>query len=302
MPLVRVSGRDAESFDTFDVAEMTDNWSSRQSGTGGAASANPRHTKSALSPTLEAEDLTSIDSSGRRSDETDRVGSIPPRGSMSGMHRLSHSSISVGSTNSHYTPPASLSGNFDSAHSNHSPYSSNVPLYETVDNLDGIQHDPRNPFNKSHNHNSMRPSWSENIPEEDETSLSTMEDSSVTPGSIQQQPNHYQNQHPRSNSQHMHQPQHRSHRHRSISELDDVSVMSNQSRQDFNRKIVNKKDDNSSYMISQLESQVAQINFELATTKSSLDELQLENRRLNDDKEKLTTNITGHVTQQMLQR
>jgi len=36
---------------------------------------------------------------------------------------------------------------------------------------------------------------------------------------------------------------------------------------------------------------VAKINFELATTKSSFDEIQLENRRLADSKEKLTNNV-----------
>jgi len=45
-------------------------------------------------------------------------------------------------------------------------------------------------------------------------------------------------------------------------------------------------------MIQQLESLVAKLNFELATTKSSLDELQLENRRLNCDRDKLSTNMT----------
>jgi len=258
------------------------NWSSRQTG-GDSAPANSRHVKNALSPTLETDDLTSIDSSsGRRSEESDRVGSIPSGGN-TGMR--GHSAISVGSTNSNYTPNVSLaSGNCDNVQPNHNQ----VPLYETVDNIDELQHDPRNPFNTS---NSLRAGWGDNIPEEDETSISTVDDSSVAP-SVQS--NHYQNQHSRSNSQH-NLPQHRSHRHRqkqqpSVSDLDDSSTASHPSRQDFNRKTA--MNDNSAHIISQLESQVAKINFELATTKSSLDELQLENRRLNDNKDKLETNIT----------
>jgi hypothetical protein len=39
-----------------------------------------------------------------------------------------------------------------------------------------------------------------------------------------------------------------------------------------------------SQLVSQLESQVAKLNFELATTKSDLDQIQLENRKLHDEK------------------
>ena len=42
---------------------------------------------------------------------------------------------------------------------------------------------------------------------------------------------------------------------------------------------------------SQLEVQVAKISFELATTKASLDELRLENRRLSIDKSALANDI-----------
>ncbi|KAL7554989.1 hypothetical protein ACHAWF_018606 [Thalassiosira exigua] len=269
MPLVRVSGSDVESFDTFDVAEMTDSrsqqsqrsgWPSRQPVGGTTASTNFRHGKN--QPSCDTDDLTSIDSSGRRSEETDRVGSIPPRGSFGG--------ASVGSTS------VSISANSDNVYQN--PYNSHVPIDETTDNIDELQNDPRNPFMKSHN--SLRSNWEDYIPEEDETSHSTMEDSSQSPH-VQQQS--------RPNSQQMYQPQTRSNRRQKqkyTSDGDDVSVASNQSyRPEFNKKSSNESSQN---LIQQLEAQVAKLNFDLATTKSSLDELRLENRRLMDDKDKLT--------------
>ena len=268
MPL-RVSSSDA--VDTFDVAEMTDNrgqhsqrnsdWSSSHQ----TGSANPRHIKTALSPTPEADDLT-IDSSwsDRRYEETDRVGSIPPPRSTRG---ISSSNISVGS--------ASMSSDINS--SPHPYHSNHVPLYETTENLDEMQQDPRNPFSQSE---TLRASWKEHIPEEDEGTLSSVEDSTEQP-----QSQHYQNNQ-RSNPQNMLQPRPRQRR----SDDDDMSMSSRQSsRQDINKK--NAMNDGSSRIIQQLESQVAKLNFELATTKSSLDELQLENRRLNDDKDQMGINI-----------
>ncbi|KAL7538879.1 hypothetical protein ACHAXR_008849 [Thalassiosira sp. AJA248-18] len=290
MPLVRLIGSDAESFDTFDVAEMTDHrnhqhshrntWSSRQSGNGvtAAAAAKSRYTTSStLSPTPEADDLTSIDSSsGRRSEDTDRVGSVAPRGMMSG--RGQSSSTSVTSMNS-----------FSVNANDNIPHNSQWPLYETIDNLDEMEHDPRNPFNRSQNsaqnNNTLRSSWGDhNIPEEEEDETGSLssyaEDSSVTP-SLHQFNSQQMNQH---------QSRHQRNRYRQ-SENDDSSIASYQShRQDSKR--TSTSDNSSHVIIQQLESQVAKLNFELATTKSSLDELQLENRRLNDDKDKLTNNTT----------
>lgn len=257
MPLVRVpvGGSDAESFDTFDVAEMTynqqapRNWSSRQASGGGApatAATTPRFAKpckNTFIPTsAETDDLTSIDSSsGRRSEGIDRIDAV-------------------------------------------------MPIYDVMENLDEMQHDPRNPFNRSPN---TRRCWGvDYIPEEDEISLSTMGDSSVTPSpSMQQQSTISQNS--RTNLQHMNQPQNRSHRHRqkqrpstsSQSDVDDFSVASCQS--ESTRK--GRTSDNRP--ITQLEAQVAKLNFELATTKASLDELKLENRRLNVDKSALSNDV-----------
>jgi hypothetical protein len=266
MPLVRVGvrGSAAESFDTFDVAEMTynqqapRNWSSPQRVDGGStatATTTARHAKPCIPTSAETEDLTSLDSSsGRRSEETDRIDTV-------------------------------------------------MPLYDTMDNLDEMHHDPRNPFNKSQ---STRRSWGADcISEEDEISLSTMGDSSVTPtSSMQQQPYNYLNN-SRSNSQQMHQFQNRSHRHRQKNrpsysstfsyDLEDFSVASHQS--ESTRKV--QIGDNRS--ISQLEAQVMKLNFELATTKASLDELKLENRRLNDDKSALSNdiNVMQHENEQL---
>ena len=256
MPLVRVpvGGSDAESFDTFDVAEMTynqqapRNWLSRQASGGGkpaTAATTPRLAKpckNTFIPTsAETEDLTSIDSSsGRRSEGTDRIDAV-------------------------------------------------MPIYDVMENLDEMQHDPRNPFNRSPN---TRRCWGvDYIPEEDEISLSTMGDSSVTPSLIMQhQSTIYQNS--RTNLQ-LNQPQNRSHRHHqkqrpstsSQSDVDDFSVASYQS--ESTRK--GRTSDNRT--IPQLEAQVAKLNFELATTKASLDELKLENRRLNVDKSALSNDV-----------
>ena len=258
MPLVRipVGGSVAESFDTFDVAEMTynqqapRNWSTRQTSGGGApataatTSRLAKPCKNTFIPTsAETEDLTSIDSSsGRRSEETDRIDAV-------------------------------------------------MPIYDVMENLDEMQHDPRNPFNRSP---STRRCWGvDYIPEEDEASLSTMGDSSVTPTPINQQQSPIYQNHSRTNLQQMYQPQNRSHRHRqkqrpstsSQSDLDDFSVASYQS--ESTRK--GRTSDNRS--IPQLEAQVAKLNFELATTKASLDELKLENRRLNVGKSALSNDI-----------
>ena len=91
------------------------------------------------------------------------------------------------------------------------------------------------------------------------------------------------------------------------SESDDGSISTHQSfkhkssRDSFNnnyRRGSSRESENSQriisqqqQLISQLESQVMKLNLELATTKSSLDEIQLQNRKLNDDKSKLTSKM-----------
>jgi len=327
MPLV--SGRNAESFDTFDVAEMTDhsqqrNWSSRQttsSGVGGGAAGGSAHTpwyaRHALSPTPETDDITSIgsrgsSSGGRRSEEVmDRVGSMGGggRADTNNIPRLSQSSTSnsVGSINSYHTNSVSLSNNSDKMNysynsHNSGSFNSNVPLYETVDNLDEMQHDPRNPFNRAQGQGqgqgqggTLRDSWGDHISEEDENSISTMEDSSSVSPSVNNQYLRSQQLQQQMLSQ-THTPRSHHHRqqqrHRLSNDTDDSSIVSHQSsRQEFSGKKKTTLIDNSSHIIQQLESQVLKINLELATTKSSLDELQLENRRLTDDKAKMSTDV-----------
>jgi len=326
MPLI--SGRDAESFDTFDVAKMTDHRTSNQpsqqrrvAGAGGSTN-NPWYARHTLSPTPEADDITSLgsrgsSSGGRRSEEAmDRVGSMGVGGGRvtadanNSIPRLSQSSTSnsVGSMNSYHTNSVSLSNNSDKMNysynsHNSGSFNSNVPLYETVDNLDEMQHDPRNPFNRGQGGQgqghggqggTLRDSWGDHISEEDENSLSTMEDSSSVSPSVN---NQYSRSQQLQQQMQTHTPRshHRQQRHRLSNDTDDSSVASHQSsRQEFsNKKKTTRIDNNSSsHIIQQLESQVLKINLELATTKTSLDELQLENRRLTDDKAKMSTDVT----------
>mmetsp|Transcript_10052 Transcript_10052/g.21736 ORF Transcript_10052/g.21736 Transcript_10052/m.21736 type:complete len:205 (+) Transcript_10052:170-784(+) len=199
MPLVRVSGRDVENFDTFDVAEMTDDdqrntWSSRQSqlsigtaasrqsnGTGSSHSRHHNnhhhHAKNNHGHTPETDDMTSLDGSAERASLRN---SYMPRGSSNSLGSMSMNSYSM-SMNSYSVNSYSI--NSQEVHS-HNSHNQAFPVYETVDNLDEMQHDPRNPFHQRPD--SLRKSWGENIPEEDETSMSTMEESSVSP-SVQQQ-------------------------------------------------------------------------------------------------------------------
>jgi hypothetical protein len=254
MPLVRVpvGGSGAETLDTFDVAEMTCNQNApRQWSSHQAAVGKPTAAAATTLRLAKTYKSTCIPTSA----ETDYLTSID---SSSGMK-------------------SEETDRFDNF----------TPLYDAMDNLDEMQHDPRNPFNK--NPNTRRFGGVDYIPEEDEISLSTMDDS--LNHSVQQLSLPYQNI-SRSNSlQQVHQCQNRSHRYRQrhspsiSSDLDDCSVSSYQS--ESTRK--GRTSDNRS--LSQLEAQVAKISFELATTKASLDELRLENRRLNIDKSALSNDI-----------
>ena len=304
MPLVKVSDNDVASFDTFDVAEMADSrnqqqargWFSRR-----ARDLSHPPTKDTSTP-LEENEQTSLDTS-IKTNGTGSAGSVAAsaarRYSAGGLSR--HSNPSAGSLNSygHHSAQAISPPKWnypDDSHYQqyHKPSSgAQHPIYENVENLDEIQHDPRtkkiqmtkygldkkfNPISLGHRH----------IPEEDGTeSLSTMEESSIT----QHQQQHNQSLHSPHQHSHLssfpHSQQHmqptRKHQNRkcddSTASVSSTPVLSKGTDSDF-----------SSYT-NQLESLVAKLNFELATTKSSLDELQLENRHLHDAKEKMSKNI-----------
>lgn len=121
-----------------------------------------------------------------------------------------------------------------------------IPQY--LENLDMIQNDPRTPLsNKSRGVGY--------IPEEDETSLSSMGDSAAT-----------QTPSMRSSSHYRHRQKQRS------TKTSDIYIKS-MSALDMDNAVV----------INQLEAHVANVNFELATTKALLDELRLKNRHITDD-------------------
>jgi len=121
-----------------------------------------------------------------------------------------------------------------------------VPQY--LENLDLLQNDPRTPLSNKRRGVGY-------IPEEDETSLSTMDDSAITRTPSM-----------RSSSHHRHRQKQRSTK-----------------NSDIYSKSMSALDRDNSVVINQLEAHVAKVNFELATTKALLDELRLENRHLTDD-------------------
>ena len=121
-----------------------------------------------------------------------------------------------------------------------------VPQY--LENLDLLQNDPRTPLSNKRRGVGY-------IPEEDETSLSTMGDSAIT-----------QTPSMRSSSHHRHRQKQRSTK-----------------NSDIYSKSMSALDRDNAVVINQLEAHVAKVNFELATTKAVLDELRLENRHLTDD-------------------
>ena len=331
MPIVRVSGNDAEVSLSFDVAKMDD----RQRG-GGRSSfnnkSNSRHhsNNNNLHPgtpdTLD--DLTSLDTSSGRTwsaEELDRLGST--RGSGTSARR--RNSNSNQSTNSYYSySQGGADGDKNGISHNQ------MSTYNNTDNLDEIEHAPRRSINRKESLVSVGWSPGDYIPEEDETSLSTLDEESVTrsssnnnssPQNLNNSQQHMHNQSPtRQNSSnstmHQHQPpQHRlSHRsrqkqpliqqqqqqqqqsqHSQHSDSDDNSIISSQSHQSSSRFERKSSTDKSSAVliaqqgqtISQLESQVMKLNLDLATTKSSMDEIQLENRKLQDGKDKLANDV-----------
>lgn len=273
MPIVRVGGSDAES---FDVAEMTDdrNWASPPPQSAGISSRSAK----VLSPMPEIDDSTSTISSSRRTvDDIIRTGPAAAHG-IRGIR-----SIVV------YADSNNTTGTSSSDKQQSRTTCSSKPLYEDVEQHYVMHHDPRNPFETPRIGHHF-------IQEEDETSLSTMDDSFISPCLAQQSSNNLLTTR-QSWLQSQQKSQSRSYRHHqkyqsSIPEpVDDTSVPSIPSNQGSNKD--NSNHQKSSQSITVLESQVAKLNFELATTKSSLDELKLENRNLQQDKTSLSTTVSN---------
>ena len=325
MPLVRVSGNDGLG---FDVAKMTDNVRSNSSSTRNSNNSRGKNNNNNFSPTTPDtfDDLTSLDtSSGRHtSDEIDRFTNSTSRGSFhagGARRRGSNSNMSIGSTSNNayhnYNSPLNGDGSDNNINDSYEKLQSSY-----MDNLDhelqNDNNDPRknNPSFNPGRHNSLvtvGTGWSPNdyIPEEDETSLSTLDEESVTPSSNNHSSsytsNNYQNSSQHMQYHHQQPPQNRLSHRQQKSESDDGSISTHQSfkhkssRDSFNnnyRRGSSRESENSQriisqqqQLISQLESQVMKLNLELATTKSSLDEIQLQNRKLNDDKSKLTSKM-----------
>ena len=262
MPLVRVSEKDD---DGFDVADM----SCSSTGQGGgwnrvsaaSASCMPRG-KTPLSSNSDVDDVISIDSPSNYRDEADNSSSYSRMNtSRRSNKRGSAVSHDGGSSNEREIKPCAYS---------------QPPLCETSDGMDlMMQHDPQNPFfSGKHATSSSSPNNCDDGDEDETESLSgsysTIDSSSYG----------HHNRRPTSQSQAYHRPY-------AITEGDDSSICSS-SR-------LPGRDETSSgayaAIISQLESQVASLNFDLATTKSSLDELKLENRKLAGDRSKLSNNV-----------
>ena len=280
MPLVRVTGVDADAFDISDVAKMNDHnpsckalWHSR-----------PKHS---LSPSDNTDETPSTDSSSMVSSvvHSDRDGGAS--NNMGGRHSFA-SVNSVSST--------LLSNSHNGSGNNNRSYNISGSNNSTFDNY---YDDPRNPFD------------AQKIPEEDEdVSSAAMEECSLSGtvssyrGAQHQQQQQQQQQRNAGfkrtdslrsqstmSSSSKHHSSSKQQRHHNFSasfreeEEDDLmsSTSSIRSSSIRNRDSATAAAYNSQ-LVSQLESQVAKINFELATTKSSLDQIKLENRKLHDEK------------------
>ena len=270
MPLVRVTGVDADAFDISDMAKMNDQNHSRKTWHSRNNRTNP---KSSLSPT-DTDETPSMDSSSMVCSDRDGSGGV---GGGGGRH-------SFASINSSQLSNSAGSGNNNARTFNLSANS----------NFDHYYDDPRNPFD------------GHKIPEEDEdNSAAAMEDCSLSVAENSLYRAHQQNiilspQYQnnvsirRTNSIRSQSTMNQQYRHRQASnsssvhqEEDDMSSTSSiqtSSLRNIHKDSAGSSSAYATQLVSQLESQVAKLNFELATTKSSLDQLQLENRKLQDEK------------------
>ncbi len=270
MPIVRVGGSDAES---FEVAEMTDNQYAQQRN---RASPPPQSEgvsspiAKILSSMSEIDDSTSTISSSRRTlEDITRAGST-----IKGI-----GSILVRTNSNH------AATTFSDKQPSRNSFSS-MPLYEAVERNYDMQHDPRNPFETPRIGHPY-------IQEEDETSLSTMDDSFISPCLAQQSINPIQQSSMQSQQKNQSQPHSYRNRPKYQSSIPEPvedhiffpSISSNQGS-------IKNDHQKSAQSIAALESLVAKLNFELASTKSSLDELKLGNRNLQLEKTSLSTNLS----------
>jgi len=303
MPLVRVTGVDADAFDISDVAKMNDhNNHTRRNTTSwhNTRRVNNNNSKNSSSPT-DTDETPSTDSSSMVSSilHSDRDG-----GSR-------HSFASVNNSSTHSTTLLlSNSNNGGSGNNNNNNNNNNIRSYNISgsgnNNSNNFAHynfahfydDPRNPFD------------TQKIPEEDEDNVSSaMDDCSLSGHTNNSYRGVQQQQQPtrggmvrRTNSQRSHSSTMSSSsniRHHSSSSSHQLQQRHHQFSSSFREEEEDESTTSSiqtnsmrnkdgaaytSQLVSQLESQVAKLNFELATTKSSLDQLQLENRKLHDEK------------------
>lgn len=253
MPLVRVTGVDADAFDISDVAKMNDHNHSRKTWHSRIRS-NPKSS--------DTEETPSTDSSSM-------VSSMVYSDRDSGGSGGRHSFASVNFSHSILLSKDSTGSGTNIRHCN---------------NFENYYADPRNPFD------------THKIPEEDEEfGSSALEDCSLSSSNhspynralpqqqILRRSNSNNPSHSSMSSRHSSSSQkQQQQRHRqlpsSLQEEDDISSTSSVQTNSL------RKDAYTQQLVAQLESQVAKLNFELATTKSSLDQLQLENRRLHEEK------------------
>mmetsp|Transcript_14784 Transcript_14784/g.24168 ORF Transcript_14784/g.24168 Transcript_14784/m.24168 type:complete len:615 (+) Transcript_14784:133-1977(+) len=277
MPLVRVTGVDADAFDISDVAKMNDlhsrkAWHSRRPNNN-----NPKHS---LSPSDNTDETPSTDSSSMVSDREGVASSMGGR----------HSFASVNSS-------STLLSNVHNAGNNNRSY--NI-AGSVCSNFDNYYDDPLNPFD------------AQRIPEEDEdVSSSAMEDCSLSGTVSSHISSHrgaqHQNQQQHntglrrtnsvrsqstmsSSSRHHSSSQQQQQRHHNFSspfreeDEDDITSVNSSIQTSSIRNAAASSSAYSSQLVTQLESQVAKLNLELAMTKSDLDQIQLENRKLHEEK------------------
>lgn len=303
MPLVRVTGVDADAFDVSDFAKMNDRshsrvaWHSRRSTT----TTNNGSALKLLSHSDNTDETPSTDSSSIVSSvvHSDRDGG-------GGRHSFASVNSVVSSTLLSAHPHNAISGG------NNNNRSYNIIGSSANSTFDNYYDDPRNPFD------------AQGIPEEEEDLSSsanntTMEDSSLSCASSshrgpQHHHHHNQQQLPittgyrrtnslrsqstMSTSSKQHASSQHQQRHPNVitssfreEEEDDITSIASsiqtssiRHHKDITAAINAPSSVYSSQLVSQLESQVAKLNFELATTKSDLDQIQLENRKLHDEK------------------
>eukprot|EP00984_Skeletonema_dohrnii_P024516 scaffold13651_cov118-Skeletonema_dohrnii-CCMP3373.AAC.3 len=280
MPLVRVTGVDADAFDISDVARMNDHNHSRNKA---LWHSRPKHS---LSPSDNTDETPSTDSSSMVSSVVHSERDGGASNNMGGRHSFA-SVNSVSST--------LLSNPHNGGGNNNRSYNISGSGNSTYDNY---YDDPRNPFD------------TQKIPEEDEDgSSAAMEECSLsgTVSSYRGAQHHQQQQQQQQrnagfkrtdslrsqstmSSSSKHHSSSKQQRHHNVSasfreeEEDDLMSSTSSIRSSSIRNRDSAISAYNSQLVSQLESQVAKINFELATTKSDMDQIKLENRKLQDEK------------------